>query len=270
MEKSLAIAFVLSCSVFCASYVRAQDKDTLRILSYNIKHGAGMDGKVDLERLAKVIESESPDIVSLQEVDNKASRSGNVEQAKELARLLGMDYVFGRAINLGAGQYGNAVLTKLPIQKSEIISLPGAEKRSALCVTLKTSDQDSADEFVFIATHFALGEKHRIESVSLINELFDDDKNLPAILAGDINAQPGSPTMESFEMDWENATSQEGLLTFPADKPIKQIDYILYRPLQGYKVLESRVVEEAFASDHRPILAVLQFDLKIAEKNKSF
>jgi len=81
----------------------------LRLVSYNIHHGQGLDGKLDLVRIARVIKKHQPDFVALQEVDNKASRSGKVDQAAELAKLLGMKHVLGKCINLGGGGYGNAI-----------------------------------------------------------------------------------------------------------------------------------------------------------------
>ena len=269
MRQPFVTVLALTCLALCASCDGAEDKDTLRVLSYNIHHGEGMDGRIELERIAQAIKSASPDIVSLQEVDNKVGRSKNVDQAKELGRLMDMHYVFGRSIDLGGGQYGNAVLTKLPVQNSETIPLPGKEKRSALCVTLKTSDKDSAGTFVFIATHFDLETKMQIASVPLIDKLFDVDKGLPAILAGDLNAGPQSPTIITFEKNWTNATSKKGLSTFPAQTPNHQVDYILYRPLLGCKVLETRVLDEAVASDHRPILAVLQLQSTFKKKKQT-
>ena len=56
--------------------------NTIRVLSYNIHHGAGMDGNIDLARLATIIASIAPDIVSLQEVDCTMPRTDKVEQLR--------------------------------------------------------------------------------------------------------------------------------------------------------------------------------------------
>ena len=60
---------------------------TLRVLTYNIHHAAGTDGKVDIERIARVIQSAKPDLVALQEVDQATKRSGGVDQLARLAEL---------------------------------------------------------------------------------------------------------------------------------------------------------------------------------------
>jgi len=78
------------------------------VLTYNIHHGEGVDGKLDLVRIAKVIQEVEPDIVALQEVDQNAGRSGQVDQAAELGRLTKMRSVFGGNIALQGGEYGNA------------------------------------------------------------------------------------------------------------------------------------------------------------------
>src|SRR4030095_13030808 len=87
---------------------------SLRLVTYNIHHGEGNDGSIDLPRLAHVTQSLHPDLVALQEVDIKTARTGQVDQAAELARLTGMHYVFGKAIDFDGGQYGNVVLSRYP------------------------------------------------------------------------------------------------------------------------------------------------------------
>ena len=75
------------------------------MLSYNIHHAEGVDNKLDLERIANVILSVKPDIIALQEVDQKATRSGSVDQPAELARLTKMNVAFGANIPLQGGHY---------------------------------------------------------------------------------------------------------------------------------------------------------------------
>lgn len=68
----------------------------LRVLTYNIHHGEGTDGKFDLDRIAKLISAQEPDLVALQEIDVKTARASGVDQAAKLAKLTGMHYAFGR------------------------------------------------------------------------------------------------------------------------------------------------------------------------------
>ncbi len=270
MKKTFGILILISIIVVadCANSKDARAENRIVVLTYNIHHSEGVDQQFDLERIAEVINSVSPDIVSLQEVDNKTTRSKGIDQAKELARLTNMKSVYGSSMDYAGGKYGNAVLTKLPIEGSKTIPLPG-EPRSALCVTLTTSGKHSpAARFLFVATHLDT-KQPEFDYVALIEKLFDSDKDLPAILAGDLNAIPRGPTMQEFNKTWQNATSQKGLYTVPVNNPSRQIDYILCRPPERWKTVETKVINETVASDHRPILAVLEFSPELEKKTKT-
>ncbi len=102
----LALAFVAP-----ASGATAAEPFRIRVLCYNIHHGEGVDKKLDLDRIAKVILSVSPDVVALQEVDRKTKRTNHVDQSSELARLTKMKVVFEKNIDFQGGHYGNAVLS---------------------------------------------------------------------------------------------------------------------------------------------------------------
>jgi endonuclease/exonuclease/phosphatase family metal-dependent hydrolase len=81
----------------------------------------------------------------------------------------------------------------------------------------------------------------------------------PVILAGDFNSQPGTAVMHFLEDEWDNPDKQGNAFTFPADGPEREIDFILVRPgAVSYRVLEYRVLGENVASDHRPILMVIE------------
>ena len=269
MKKDF-VKILLIFMMFIPACVNVRNTSSMKriiVLSYNIHHGEGVDQQFDLERIAEVINSESPDVVSLQEVDNKTRRSKGIDQAKELARLTNMKYIYGSSMAYKGGEYGNAVLTTLTVKESKIILLPG-EPRSALCVTLKAPGKESsAKDFIFVATHLDESKEPQFKSISLIENLFKSDANLPSILAGDLNAVPNSTTMQALEKSWQNATCKAGF-TFPAKNPSKQIDYILCRPSGNWKVVETRVLDEAVASDHRPILTVLDFLPDYNKKHK--
>ena len=93
-------------------------KMSINVVSYNIKHGAGMDGRLDLSRSANVLEALKPDLVALQEIDNTCTRSGGKNQAAELGKALGMHHAFGKFMDFQGGEYGLAVLSRYPILKT--------------------------------------------------------------------------------------------------------------------------------------------------------
>jgi endonuclease/exonuclease/phosphatase family metal-dependent hydrolase len=242
----------------CGQSFSAELPDELRVLTYNIHHGEGVDGKIDLPRIADVIKSVKPDVVALQEVDQGTQRTARVDQPAELARLTGLKAIFARNIDWQGGGYGTAILTRLPVKGVEQHRLPShydGEQRGVQVVELGAGD----DTVVFFATHLDYRPEggERLDSVKKIRSLLAGYAETPAILAGDLNASPDSETMRQFAIDWQVANPQP-LSTYPAEAPAKQIDYVLLRVGSRWKVKDVRVLDEAIASDHRPLLAVLQ------------
>src|SRR5215470_15322928 len=110
----------------------------MRILSYNIRGGLGMDGQRRIERIGAVVRDSGAEVVGLQEVHQRLPQSGLSDQPRALARATGMACQFGPAISIGPGRYGNAVLGTVPARKEAVHRLPGeGEPRAALEVTLE-------------------------------------------------------------------------------------------------------------------------------------
>src|SRR5688572_14615065 len=166
--KLLAAVLVVVASIRGA---HAELPDELRVLTYNIHHGEGVDGKFDLPRIAAVIKSVSPHVVALQEVDQQTARSSGVDQAAELSRLTGMEVVFGRNIDFQGGGYGTAVLSKLPIKAHSSVKLPSlyeGEQRGVQVVELGSPGEPG---LVFLCTHldYRPDDRERMASAELIN-----------------------------------------------------------------------------------------------------
>ncbi len=244
------------------SNVRLQsDPLTVRVLSYNIHHGEGVDGVFDLERLARVILTADPDLVALQEVDRTTTRSSGVDQAAELGRLTGMHAVFGKAMDHAGGGYGEAVLSRWPILKMDNHILPaseGNEPRAALTVRVEIGE--TGREIIFIGTHLdhTRDPTDRKAQALRINEVFLSESRLPMILVGDLNAQPESEPIGILLEVWSDAAIGNPEPTSPSEGPTRRIDYVLFRPADAWRVVEVRVLDEEIASDHRPLLVVLE------------
>ena len=240
-------------------------KSRLRVLCYNIHYGQGTDGNYDVPRLARVIAAMKPDLVALQEVDVGVKRSARVHQAQRLAELTEMAVRFGPTQHYEGGLFGNAVLTRLPILDVAIHPLPYSEAtadrvtypRGAIAVTVRAANDQPVR---FISTHFQhnVAEDRLAEAVE-INRLFADGDVLPTILAGDMNAAPDSPPVAELLKQWSNAIDELATPSVPASKPSLRIDYIFYRPASAFALLDTHVVAESIASDHRPIFA--EFEL---------
>ena len=246
----------LSCGLSPAA---ATEPLRLRVISYNIHHGEGVDRRLDLPRIANVLKAERPDLVALQEVDQRVGRSGNVDQPQELARLTGLQAAFGSNIALQGGHYGNAVLSRFPIVKHWNRLLPNVaagEQRGLLGCELELPD--GAGRLLFCSTHFdhRRDPAERVQSAEQLPKLLQDWRD-PILLAGDLNDVVGSQTLQIMKRDWL-PTNTEPLPTIPVDQPKQQIDFILVRPQERWRVVETRVLDESIASDHRAILSVVE------------
>ena len=231
----------------------------LRILSYNIHHAEGVDGKLDVPRIAQVILSVDPDLVALQEVDKNTTRTGKVNQDIELAHLTKMNSVFGSNITFQGGQYGNAILSKFSIIKNKNFLLPNVdsgEQRGLLQSRIQISNKENV---LFFSTHLdhRRSDTERLASAKAINQIIGLDNKSPAILAGDFNDVPDSPTLKELGKVWLR-TNKKILRTIPASKPSRQIDYIFVQPKERWKIIESQVLDEDTASDHRAIFSIIE------------
>ena len=229
---------------------------TLRILTYNIHHGAGNDEVLDLERIARLIRSLDPHLVALQEVDNRTGRTGGVDQAAELGRLTGLSPAFGRFMDFDGGTYGMAVLSALPIVDSRNHRLPeGPEARSALAVRVQLPDD--AGEMVFVGIHFYRTTEERMAQAHRLLEVLAPEEG-PVVLAGDFNSTPDSTVMELIRETFTVPDKGSDHFTFPSHRPDREIDFVAFRPSRRFAVVESRAIEEPIASDHRPVLLVVE------------
>ena len=223
-----------------------QEDNSLRVLSYNIRSGLGLDDVRDLDRTAQVINSISPAVVALQEVDSVTSRVDNRDIIAELGAKTAMYTVYGSAIDYAGGKYGVALLSKERPLNHKNIPLPGREEKRTLLVV-------EFDNYVVMSTHWSLNAKDRLSSVEIVNQTAKHyDK--PIYLVGDLNAEPDSDEINLLKKNWKilNNTKQA---TFPANDPTNHIDYIMgyTGKEQLYSVLRAQVVNEPVVSDHRPL-----------------
>lgn len=231
----------------------------VRVLTFNILHGETMKGDFDLDLIAETISAVSPDLVALQEVDNKTGRTKGMDLATELGYRTRMSSIFGRAMPYDGGEYGEAVLSRFSFLQTRNVGLtgsPGKEPRAALEVTTVLP---SGDTIAFIGTHLdhTRDPADRITQVNEINQIFSTN-NHPTILAGDLNATPESEPMAILGEHWTASYGDEPAPTIPCTNPRSKIDYVMYAPAHQWRVLESRVINAPVASDHCPYLVVLE------------
>ncbi|ATL46982.1 endonuclease [Chitinophaga caeni] len=243
-----------------------EEKPKVKVMTYNIYGARASSGTpADLDMIAEVIKSENPDLVALQEVDAFTTRTGkDVHQARDLAKLTGMEWYFTKAMDLQGGEYGDAVLSKFPIKNATRYSLPvasgvGGETRSVALITVEKEGK----EFHFASTHLdhlAL-EDNRILQANELKKIITS-LQLPIIIAGDLNAKPESETMSIIKQYLTTGCIKQCPNTFPSDNPDRTIDYILYTPINKFSVQSYNspngyvASQSAYASDHRPVVAI--------------
>jgi len=230
------------------------------IMTYNIRHGVGLDRVLDLERTADVIRSINPDIVILNEVDNGTSRAFGVHQADSLGKLLQLTAHFGRSIDYDGGEYGNALLSNFPLLSFDIVDLSVDTLAEGRSVFLASLDLGS-DTLVIMGTHLGLQPTERQSQIYRILEHLPQTKQL--ILAGDFNLEPTEANYRLLAdslIDGVLVLNPQPDLTFPADEPVRRIDYIFLgsgiTPLTLPEISSSKL---ASASDHRPQVLTFQY-----------
>lgn len=219
-----------------------------------------MNGNFDLDYIANVIRGADPDLVALQEVDFLTRRAQGYDLATELGWRLKMVPLFARAMFYDGGEYGEAILSKYSFVTTRNVPLPftgGREPRTALEVVTVLP---TGDTIAFIGTHLdhTGDDTDRILQARMINEVFAQSR-YPSILAGDLNAVPGSIPIGILEEFWD-ATYERDLPapTYPSGNPIKKIDYVMFRPAWRWKVISTEVIQDSVASDHFAYLVLLE------------
>ena len=256
---TIILAFFLS-SHLLFSQVLPDSNKIIKVLTFNILHGATTKGDFDLDRIAKVIIDANPDFVALQEVDYKTKRAKNYDLVTELGWRTKMSPLFGRAMDWDGGEYGEGILSKLSFLQTRNIGLPfspGNEPRAALEIITVLP---SGDTIAFVGTHLdhLKDEIDRVAQAKKINEVFLKNK-YPTILAGDLNAEPESTPINILEKEWfATYDKEQPEATYPSDKPLVKIDYIMFYPKNKWKVLKTEVIQDTVASDHCAYLVWLQ------------
>lgn len=253
----LAVSLISS-STWSQSHI--DSTKIVKILSFNILHGKTMKGDFNLDVIAKVIIDANPDFVALQEVDYKTNRAKKYDLVTELGWRAKMAPIYARAMPYDGGEYGEGVLSKhtfLSTRNIPLPHLPDDEPRAALEITTVLPSKDTIS---FIGTHLdhLKVDTNKIMQAKEINKVFSTNK-YPTILAGDLNAEPNSNTMNILESYWTASYDKTNpQSTFSSENPTQKIDYVLFYPKHKWKVLETKVICDTIASDHCAYLVTLQ------------
>jgi endonuclease/exonuclease/phosphatase family metal-dependent hydrolase len=227
----------------------------MRIITYNIQSGLGIDSIRDVDRVGSLVTSLDANLAGLQEVESGSPRSRFQNQPRRLGDVTGMYWAFGHGFQRGPWRFGNLILSRFPIISSTRHALPSTgEPRSVLAARVECTLIGSArtgQTLNVLCTHLGLDRAERVEQVREIRRILDGLDG-PAILMGDFNDTPGSSPLAELTGagDLKDISSPD--FTFPAPTPTVKIDYIFVRGLEDGG--SSRVINSPF-SDHLPVLA---------------
>lgn len=264
---SLAFAAVLGACSATGAVAPAE----LRVLVYNIHAGKDTAGADNLPRVAALVLDTRADVVLLQEVDRRTTRSGGVDQLAELERRTGFRGVFGRTLDYQGGEYGIALLSRWPIRDDTLIALRvdppqqraggSYEPRGMLSARIAVP---GGGELRVINTHLdaSRDDHYRLQEVAQVAVALEEMRSagVLALAGGDFNAEPGTATHRTMAREgvrdaWASCGDGGAGLTFPASAPVKRIDYLFVAGSPG--CVSARVLATG-ASDHRPLLVTLR------------
>ena len=225
-------------------------EDALRIMSYNVRNGIGIDEKRDFDRVAKVINEYAPDVIAIQELDSATGRSNQLNVVEELAKRTNRHWIFAPSIDFMGGKYGIGMLSKEKPLNYHSVRLPNTEGKEARVILFA-----EFEKYVMCCTHLSLSEKERIESIPAIEKSIKElGTKKPIFLAGDMNSQKGDNTQKAFMRSF-TYLSNPTVATIPSNTPEECIDFIyLYKNAkQSIDVINQETVQGVYGSDHLPV-----------------
>jgi endonuclease/exonuclease/phosphatase family metal-dependent hydrolase len=228
----------------------------LVIASYNVHRCVGQDGRCAPDRIGAVILELAADIVGLQEVDSLEDGTSDLDQLAHLRRATGMHAVAGPALVRKDIGYGNALLSRRPIDRVRHfdISVPGREPRAALDTELEIQEKVVR----VIVTHFGLRRPERRCQASLLLRLIQEHSVRPLVLLGDFNEWiPRGPSLRQLRRALGRS---HAVRTFPTRRPLFALDRIwVHPPSLLEQVSAHRSPLARVASDHLPLVATLRW-----------
>ena len=250
MKRTIFCLIIALLGATFSASVQAKKVRNLRLTSYNIQHGEGLDKKIDHARQAKILRKARTQVAAIQEVDSVTRRNGGLYSLEEIGRKAKMFSTFAPAINFQGGKYGIGILSKKQPMSVRRIALPGREEPRMLLVA-------EFKHYVVACTHLSLTDEDRMLSIPIIVE--EAKKwSKPFILMGDLNDEPGMPFYKEMQKHFLFLNPSYDK-TFPADKPDICIDHVaIFVPTPDATISYYRTwVGEETSSDHRPLHARL-------------
>lgn len=223
--------------------------EKFRLVSFNIRSGLSSS----IEKVGDVIAEMNPDVVALQEVDVGVARTNRADQAAELAQRLGMKHVFAGAIKREGGDYGIALLSRLPLTRATRVDLK-ADMAYEPRVAIDASVCVNGKEVRVVAVHADVFPWSAAANSHQLARKLAEGSTKPMIVAGDLNATPNENAPRAFTV-----TGLVDILKQRAEGPTfvgsnRRLDYILADKELDLEVSGAGKVDTQ-VSDHVPVFA---------------
>lgn len=231
----------------------AARKDGPLIASYNIHKCVGQDGKFDPDRIIEVIREIGPDVIALQEVDQRFGKRNSLLDPDRLERRTGLVPVVSSLSGHSLGWHGNVVLARkgVPATARRLL-LPGVEPRGALVVDLDLT----TGPLRVIAAHLGLLRRCRALQARMLMEAAEPDDDRPVVVMGDLNEWRLGPRSALRELEPRFGPLEAAVPSFPSSYPLWALDRVLACPQSLIASLEVHDTDLARqASDHLPLKA---------------
>ncbi|MDI6601700.1 MAG: endonuclease/exonuclease/phosphatase family protein [Thermoanaerobacteraceae bacterium] len=234
------------------SFIEGKVVNGLRVMSYNIHHGATKDGEDSIDKIAALIKEVNADIIGLQEVDRFAARSNFKDQVKMLAEKTGMEYIFGKTVNVPTGITGNAILSRYPIIAEDNFLLPSLiEQRAFILGRIDIN----GEEIEVGVSHLGLNNYERIKQAETVKSIVNS-LNKEYILIGDLNSTYLSREVRTLSEGIKDTVKASSIsantFAYGSPEPNVRIDYIFTS--NGFDILSHKVINVNY-SDHMPVVA---------------
>jgi endonuclease/exonuclease/phosphatase family metal-dependent hydrolase len=225
----------------------------IRIATWNMHSGVGIDGRFAPQRIARVIAELGADIVALQEF---GSHRAGFDMRAHLEQATGWPALVMATCSDRYGEFGNAVLSRFPILSSvcHALDVGRREPRNAIDVIVDCG----VAHLRVIATHLGLRRHERRAQSAYLHDLFTGGEVSPVVLLGDFNMwRTRGGGLQAFSPD--SGRGSRGPRTFPAPFPIVALDRILVSPMSARIGLHAhRSRASRVASDHLPLVAEIE------------
>ncbi|WP_126635656.1 endonuclease/exonuclease/phosphatase family protein [Embleya hyalina] len=232
---------------------------TLRVVTYNIRMGYGLDGRFDPDRTAATIRALRPDVLLLNEVDRAWFLNGGHDVLTLLARRLDLPYRFAPAAD---PQWGDAVLTRKPIRHLESIELPAGGAPTGAQALGVVVEAAPGKRLGFVATHLQDADdevpQRQADRAAAFATGLAEREAVPVTVLGDLNAGPDSPQVRAFTARGlvDGLARVRPVRTYPADRPRREIDQVLVDPRLRVLAVDA---PPSKASDHLPVAVTLGY-----------